>query len=78
MPVQRKFWILINPKNWENDRELLESLGVIVGWYNRALGGYTGCIISKSAWQKLDKYWGRFYWGPDEHSRLKPTRNLYV
>lgn len=56
------YWILAPPE----ERGFLEGLGVQVGGYDNAHGAFDGCIISEEAIQKLNPYWGRFYWGPEE------------
>ena len=54
------YWIDAEPE----DKEHLESLGVIVGEYNSNAEEFEGCIISDEALKKLDKYWfKRYIWG---------------
>ena len=46
------------------DKEHLESLGIIVGEYNNIAQEFSNCIISDEAFKKLNPYWfGRYIWG---------------
>ena len=53
-------WILANNAG---DRRHLTSLGVVVGKWNRKVGQFEGCVVSQEALDRLDPYWGRYYWG---------------
>ena len=57
---QTLYWIDAEPE----DKEHLESLGIIVGEYNNNEQEFSNCIISDEAIKKLDPYWfGRYIWG---------------
>lgn len=48
------------------DKELLESLGVILGDYDPQNKEFVNCQVSDEVLEKLDPYWHRFYWGLTE------------
>ena len=52
------------------DKEFLEKLGIRLGKYNEETTSFENCKVSLEALEKLDPYWGRFYWGlwPSESS----------
>lgn len=45
------------------DREVLENLGIVVGEYDKVEGTFENCSVSDEVMEKLDSYWGVFYWG---------------
>ena len=53
-------WIIAD----KEEKSFLESLGVkIIGGYNEEEHSFDECIVTEDVLQKLDPYWGRFYWG---------------
>ena len=61
-----KGWIIAE----KEDEEFLKELGIKVGYYDHQHGEFKNCLVDKKAYDKLDKYWGNFYWGLraiDEH-----------
>ena len=62
-------------KGWiagrEEDRKFLEQLGVKTGIYSKESKCFEDCYVSSKVFERLDKYWGRFFWG------LKPSLNLF-
>lgn len=46
----------------ENEKEYLQSLGIILGVYNRVEREFVDCLVSDEAMKKLDAHWGTFYW----------------
>ncbi|MCD6123983.1 hypothetical protein J7J62_02290 [bacterium] len=57
-----KGWIIADYK----DKEFLEKIGIKLGKYNEKTKSFEDCIVSSEALEKLDPYWGRFYWGLTE------------
>ena len=53
-----KGWIETKPK----EKELLESLGIKVGPYNKVLKRYDDCEVPEESLVKLDPYWGQMIW----------------
>jgi len=58
--------VILAHRESKADREFLESLGIQVGLYSPKANGYTECIVSLEAMEKLDCYWGKFYWSLHE------------
>jgi|GEM_PF-5987037 len=62
-------------KGWiagrEEDRKFLEQLGVKVGIYSKESNCFEDCYVSSEALERLNKHWGRFFWG------LMPSLNLF-
>jgi len=54
-----KGWIIASYE----DKEFLEELGIKLGRYNREGKSFEDCVVPLQALEKLDPYWGRFYWG---------------
>ncbi|MBP1309108.1 hypothetical protein JOD82_002128 [Paenibacillus sp. 1182] len=48
------------------EKELLESLGVIVGAYNDSTKEFQNCLVSDEAMDKLDDHWGTFWWSLEQ------------
>lgn len=46
----------------EDEKEYLESLGIVVGIYNRIEKEFADCLVSDEAMAKLDEHWGAFFW----------------
>ena len=45
------------------DKEHLESLGIILGEYDDVNGEFKNCIVSEEAFLKLEPYWFvRYIW----------------
>lgn len=58
-------WISV--ENYE-DKNILQSLGIIVGWYSESVKLFGDCQVPSKALKTLDQYWGKFYWGLDKVS----------
>jgi hypothetical protein len=57
------YWIDADPE----DKEHLESLGIILGKYNKKREEFVDCIISDEAFEKLNKFWfKRYIWGSSD------------
>jgi len=54
----RHGWIMADLE----DKTHLESLGVVVGEYNYKLKSFWNCKVSEENMERLDPYWGRYYW----------------
>ena len=54
-----KGWIIADYE----DKEFLEKLGVKLGRYDEKFTSFEDCELSPETLEKLDLYWGRFYWG---------------
>jgi len=54
--------ILVDRRERRDQHEFLCSLGITPGAYSPFAGGYEGCIVPLVALDKLDPYWGTFYW----------------
>jgi len=52
-------WIIAD----RGDEEFLKNLGVRLGKYEETTTSFEGCEVSLEVLEKLDPYWGRFYWG---------------
>ena len=50
------------------DRNILQSLGIILGSYSYSVKIFHDCQVPPKALKALDQYWGRFYWGLDKVS----------
>ena len=59
MEVMWTGWIIAN----EDDKGLLEKLGVRVGEYNHNEGCFENCTVSEKTLKALAPRWGEFYWG---------------
>lgn len=49
----------------EDDREELESLGVILGKFREDEQDFSDCIVDEKAFTLLEPLWGRYYWSLD-------------
>jgi hypothetical protein len=54
----------------EDNREFLESLGVVVGSWNDEMMSFDDCEVSDEALDKLDAHWGRYVWGLEPEEQL--------
>ena len=54
--------IIVAKSNPGNEFNLLESLGIAPGRYNKAARGYLSAEVPAVALEKLDMYWGKFIW----------------
>jgi len=57
--MKYKGWIIAN----REDKEFLEKLGIKLGQYNEKTSSFENCEVPMKAFDVLDNYWGRFYWG---------------
>lgn len=46
----------------QDERTVLEGLGIIVGDWNNDIGGFIECILDDDSLAKIDPYFGRFIW----------------
>ncbi len=75
MTTTLKGWISAN----RDDKPVLEQLGIVVGGYDDQDGCFMDCIVSGEVLERLDHFWGRFYWGLDnvedsgQNGRVKPA-----
>lgn len=51
-------WIFAN----QEDGPLLESLGVVLGFYDYEFEGFEECQVSQKTLTDLLPYWGEFVW----------------
>lgn len=54
-----KGWIAAD----KDEGDFLKNLGVTIGKYNEKEHQFDNCFVLYEALEKLDPYWGRFYWG---------------
>jgi len=63
-----KGWIIAD----REEKEFLEKLGVKLGEYDERSGSFENCELSPETPEKLDPYWGHFFWGlyPDNIGKI--------
>ena len=63
-----KGWIIAD----REEKEFLEKLGVKLGEYDERSGSFENCELSPETLEKLDPYWGHFFWGlyPDNIGKI--------
>ncbi|HYJ88183.1 MAG TPA: hypothetical protein VEW46_19115 [Pyrinomonadaceae bacterium] len=54
----------------QEDGPLLESLGVVLGFYDDQFEGFEDCSLGEKALANLHPFWGQFIW------HFKPVENL--
>ncbi len=56
-----KGWIILDK---ESDKDIVEECGLILK--DKTGDNTYNCEVTEESFRKLDKYWGRIYWGLEE------------